>query len=96
VGGVDIRVAYTVPPNSEQLLELHRGQGMDIYWRDACICPTEEEYQRMVLRSEREQGNEEISLVTDPSIHPETGGLFTLALRLMQLFSQDKRCGMRE
>ena len=36
---------------SEQLLELHRGQGMDIYWRDAYICPTEEEYKSMVIRS---------------------------------------------
>ena len=37
---------------SEQLLELHRGQGMDIYWRDAVICPTEEDYKLMVIRSE--------------------------------------------
>jgi len=33
---------------TEQLLELHRGQGMDIYWRDAFICPTEDEYRKMV------------------------------------------------
>ncbi len=37
---------------SEQLLELHRGQGMDIYWRDARTCPTEDEYKEMVIRSE--------------------------------------------
>ena len=36
---------------TEQLLELHRGQGMDIYWRDAHKCPTEEEYKTMVIRS---------------------------------------------
>ena len=36
---------------SEQLVELHRGQGMDIYWRDAQECPTEEEYKGMVRRS---------------------------------------------
>ena len=35
----------------EQLLELHRGQGMDIYWRDAYSCPTEEEYEKMVIKS---------------------------------------------
>jgi len=35
----------------EQLLELHQGQGMDIYWRDAHVCPTEEEYKEMVIRS---------------------------------------------
>ncbi|KAI9152359.1 Geranylgeranyl pyrophosphate synthase atmG [Paramyrothecium foliicola] len=33
---------------TEELLNLHRGQGMDIYWRDSFICPTEEEYFTMV------------------------------------------------
>ncbi|XP_076449066.1 geranylgeranyl pyrophosphate synthase-like [Babylonia areolata] len=55
---------------TEQLLELHRGQGMDIYWRDAVICPTEDDYKLMVIR--------------------KTGGLFGLAVRLMQLFSENK------
>ncbi|XP_013774294.2 geranylgeranyl pyrophosphate synthase-like [Limulus polyphemus] len=54
----------------EQLLELHRGQGMEIYWRDNFVCPTEEEYKHMVKR--------------------KTGGLFGLAVRLMQLFSDNK------
>lgn len=53
---------------TEQLLELHRGQGMEIYWRDNYICPTEEDYRLMVTR--------------------KTGGLFNLAVRLMQLFSE--------
>ena len=35
----------------EELLELHRGQGMDIYWRDSYSCPTEDEYKEMVQRS---------------------------------------------
>lgn len=35
----------------EQLLQLHRGQGKDIYWRDSYICPTEEEYMIMVKES---------------------------------------------
>lgn len=52
---------------TEQMLEVHRGQGMDIYWRDAVHCPTEEEYKAMVIR--------------------KTGGLFGLAVRLMQIFS---------
>ncbi|XP_018305764.1 geranylgeranyl pyrophosphate synthase isoform X2 [Mycetomoellerius zeteki] len=34
----------------EQLLELHRGQGMDIFWRDNFICPTEEEYKTMIIK----------------------------------------------
>lgn len=36
---------------TEQLLELHRGQGMEIYWRDNFDCPTEEEYKIMTKRS---------------------------------------------
>ncbi|XP_054718340.1 terpene synthase-like isoform X2 [Uloborus diversus] len=35
---------------TEQLLELHRGQGMEIYWRDNFSCPTEHEYKEMVKR----------------------------------------------
>ncbi|KAK9899189.1 terpenoid synthase [Cystobasidium minutum MCA 4210] len=33
---------------NEELLNLHRGQGMDLYWRDSLTCPTEEEYIDMV------------------------------------------------
>ncbi|KAJ3146029.1 geranylgeranyl pyrophosphate synthetase [Geranomyces variabilis] len=33
---------------TEELLQLHRGQGMEIHWRDTGICPTEEEYMEMV------------------------------------------------
>lgn len=36
---------------TEQLLELHRGQGMEIYWRDSFICPSEEEYNQMTMKS---------------------------------------------
>lgn len=54
----------------EQILELYRGQGMEIYWRDNYTCPSEEEYRQMVIR--------------------KTGGLFMLAIRLMQLFSDNK------
>ncbi|XP_054009287.1 terpene synthase-like isoform X1 [Hylaeus anthracinus] len=35
---------------TEQLLELHRGQGMEIYWRDNCICPSETAYKHMTLQ----------------------------------------------
>ena len=35
---------------SEQMLELHRGQGMEIYWRDNFECPSEDEYQQMTIR----------------------------------------------
>lgn len=32
----------------EELLMLHKGQGMDIYWRDNSVCPSEQEYIQMV------------------------------------------------
>jgi geranylgeranyl diphosphate synthase, type III len=32
----------------EELLNLHRGQGMDLFWRDTMTCPTEEDYLEMV------------------------------------------------
>jgi len=56
---------------TEQLLELHRGQGMEIYWRDSFICPSEEQYAETIVK--------------------KTGGLFMLAIRLLQLFSSDQR-----
>jgi len=55
----------------EEMINLHHGQGFDIFWRDHQICPTEEEYKKMVL--------------------DKTGGLFRLAVKLMQAFSQDQR-----
>ncbi|GKZ85554.1 geranylgeranyl pyrophosphate synthetase [Aspergillus niger] len=33
---------------TEELLNLHRGQGMDLFWRETLICPTEEEYLDMI------------------------------------------------
>ncbi|CAH0729210.1 unnamed protein product, partial [Brenthis ino] len=34
---------------SKEILKAYRGQGMDIYWRDNFICPTEDQYKEMVL-----------------------------------------------
>ncbi|TXT08780.1 hypothetical protein VHUM_02908 [Vanrija humicola] len=34
---------------NEELLNLHRGQGMELFYRDSLTCPTEEEYVQMVL-----------------------------------------------
>ncbi|KAG1774804.1 farnesyltranstransferase [Suillus placidus] len=31
-----------------ELMSLHRGQGLDIFWRDTLRCPTEDEYVQMV------------------------------------------------
>lgn len=52
-----------------ELLNLHRGQGHDIMWRDDVVCPTEEQYLEMV--------------------QDKTGGLFRLAVGLMQAFATD-------
>ncbi|KAF7180588.1 hypothetical protein CNMCM7691_009879 [Aspergillus felis] len=54
----------------EELLRLHRGQGMDLYWRDSLTCPSEEEYLEMVA--------------------DKTGGLFRLAIKLMQCSSNSR------
>lgn len=35
---------------SEQMLELHRGQGMELHWRENMICPSEEDYRLMTVR----------------------------------------------
>jgi geranylgeranyl diphosphate synthase type 3 len=35
---------------TEAMIELHEGQGMDIYWRDSYNCPTLEEYNLMVRK----------------------------------------------
>ena len=51
----------------KELLCLHRGQGLDILWRDQGVCPSESEYKQMVI--------------------DKTGGLFRLAIGLMQAFS---------
>ncbi|KAH8806682.1 terpenoid synthase [Flagelloscypha sp. PMI_526] len=34
--------------STEEIVELHRGQGLELYWRDTLTCPTEEEYFSMV------------------------------------------------
>lgn len=34
---------------NEEMMDLHRGQGLDIYWRDCFMVPTEPEYLNMVM-----------------------------------------------
>ncbi|GKT90594.1 geranylgeranyl pyrophosphate synthase [Colletotrichum tofieldiae] len=38
----------TISIFAEELVHLHRGQGMDLFWRDTLTCPTEEDYLEMV------------------------------------------------
>lgn len=56
---------------TEELCNLHRGQGMDLFWRDTLTCPSEDDYLEMV-------GN-------------KTGGLFRLAVQLMQAESSNSK-----
>jgi len=42
----DLKKLYT-----EMMLEVWRGQAMEIYWRDNHTCPSEEEYLEMVKGS---------------------------------------------
>jgi len=58
---------------TDELINLHRGQGMDLFWRDTLTCPTEDDYLEMV-------GN-------------KTGGLFRLAVKLMQAESSSNTFG---
>lgn len=67
-----MKCAEAIDIYTDELVNLHRGQGMDLYWRDALTCPTEEDYLEMV-------GN-------------KTGGLFRLAIKLMQAESEVKMC----
>ncbi|KAK3370282.1 isoprenoid synthase domain-containing protein [Podospora didyma] len=43
-----LRNQKTITVFTEELLNLHRGQGMDLYWRDTLTCPTEDDYLEMV------------------------------------------------
>lgn len=44
----DNLTAHSMDIFIEEVLLLHRGQGLDIMWRDTCSCPTEQEYLSMV------------------------------------------------
>lgn len=43
-----LRNPRVIPVFAEELLNLHRGQGLDLFWRDTLTCPTEDEYLEMV------------------------------------------------
>ncbi|KAJ9637670.1 geranylgeranyl pyrophosphate synthetase [Coniosporium apollinis] len=59
-----LRSPQAIDIYTEELLNLHRGQGMDLFWRDTLTCPSEADYLEMVSN--------------------KTGGLFRLAVKLMQ------------
>ncbi|KAH3902192.1 related to Geranylgeranyl pyrophosphate synthase [Saccharomycodes ludwigii] len=67
----DLRLLTIIKIFNEELLNLHRGQGLDIYWRDYMIrvkdlIPKEIDYYNMVMN--------------------KTGGLFRLIIKLMQCY----------
>ncbi|KAM0325739.1 hypothetical protein ACHAQA_007039 [Verticillium albo-atrum] len=43
LGNADAAAAFC-----EEILSLHRGQGMDLYWRESHQCPSEDDYIQMV------------------------------------------------
>lgn len=66
-----------------ELVSLHRGQGLELLWRDSLQCPTESQYIAMVNDSKY------CVLITITFGHLyeyhviETGGLFRVAVKLM-------------
>lgn len=75
----------------EELLSLHRGQGLEILWRDSLQCPTEEEYIRMVNNSAwfsrylPSPGANE----SPNNLSVETGGLLRIGIKLMMACSTE-------
>ncbi|CAF0877770.1 unnamed protein product [Brachionus calyciflorus] len=47
---IDLDNAKAVKIFSDQLIELHRGQGMEIWFRDNFICPSEQEYLSIIQK----------------------------------------------
>ena len=43
-----LRNPKVMPAFAEELVNLHRGQGMDLFWRDTLTCPSEDDYLEMV------------------------------------------------
>ncbi|KAI9331158.1 geranylgeranyl pyrophosphate synthase-like protein [Obelidium mucronatum] len=45
---ISLEIPGIVEIFADELVHLHTGQGMEIYWRDNNICPTEKEYLQMI------------------------------------------------
>lgn len=70
-----LQVPSAVEAYCEEMLNLHRGQGRDIYWRTNNVVPSQDEYLQM--------------------IEDKTGGLFRLAIRMMESV-QERKSSMSE
>lgn len=62
---------------------MHRGQGLELLWRDSLQCPTEEEYIGMVNNSKLSVSGASHRPLTNYLSSTETGGLFRVAVKLM-------------
>lgn len=69
---------------SAELLNLHRGQGLELLWRDSLQCPTEEEYVKMVNNSKSWSYHFLLLFLMD---YEETGGVFRIAVKLMMAYA---------
>ncbi|KAI6111948.1 isoprenoid synthase domain-containing protein [Pisolithus croceorrhizus] len=63
---------------SGELLNLHRGQGLDIFWPDTFGCPTEQEYIQMA------RGSKQISIIGDRT---EASSILRLSIKIMMAFA---------
>ncbi|GAA5801117.1 hypothetical protein HPULCUR_006559 [Helicostylum pulchrum] len=73
---------------TEELIHLHQGQGIELYWRDSLTCPTEAEYLEMVNNSKCLKRSDRLRWSFNIVVLVETGGLLRLAVRLMQAASE--------
>ena len=73
-----------------ELLNLHRGQGMDLFWRENLICPSEPEYIEMVNNSALPFDSPMKERRAYASARIETGGLFRIAIKLMMAASPEE------
>lgn len=71
---------------ADELLQLHRGQGMDLYWRDSLICPTEDEYLEMISNKTGGLFRLSIKLMQTQSGRPASPDYVCLADALGLLF----------
>lgn len=63
----------------EELLHLHYGQGMDLYWRELALCPTESQYMDMVANKTGGLFRLAVKLMlAESNNHPDLPGIISL------------------
>ncbi|KAF8589495.1 terpenoid synthase [Ramaria rubella] len=74
---------------TEEMLNLHRGQGLDLFWRDSLICPTEDEYVQMVNNKTGGLFRIAIKLMMAKSTSQVYAFLLSLLIVYLQLVDRD-------